>query len=297
MRIEYKILWVEDNKSWFDTMEELCEGFLDDLGFKIECNRFVNYNEVEAEIVLNNLKEYDILLVDYSLKGSPNGDEIIKLIRDQKDNPILTDVLFYSNDIQAVRDSIKKYELEGVYTSHRNDVFTKFELVANTTIKKVQEVNTMRGLIMAETSDLDELMSTIIQKLLKSDITEQIENYINGLLDEVTENIKIYLSKDIETKVINSGYFNSLKKAKTITKLYKLKGIGQKGFAHLYDTKVISTRNLFAHVTETEKEGEKVLVSHLTGKEEVFNEERCIEIRKDLIDFREILENINDELK
>jgi len=297
MRIEYKILWVEDNKSWFDTMEELCEDFLDDLGFKIECNRFVNYNEVEAEIELNNLKEYDLLLVDYSLKGSPNGDEIIKLIRDQKDNPILTDVLFYSNDIQAVRDSIKKYELEGVYTSHRNDVFTKFELVANTTIKKVQEVNTMRGLIMAETSDLDELMSTIIQKLLKSDMTEQIESYINGLLDEITENIKTYLSKDIGSKITNSGYFNSLKKAKTITRLYKLKGIGQKGFAHLYDTKVISTRNLFAHVTETEKEGEKVLVSHLTGKEEVFNEERCIEIRKDLINFREILENINKQLE
>ena len=149
---------------------------------------------------------------------------------------------------------------------------------------------------MSETSDLDNLMGKIIQKLLKSDISDQIETYINELLDEINGNIKSYQLKNIQSKVDHSGYFNSLKKAKTINKLYKIKQIGINKFAHLYDSKVISTRNLFAHVTESIKDGEKVLVSHITGEEEVFNEERCTEIRKDLIEFREILENINDKL-
>lgn len=296
MRIEYKVLWVEDVKSWYKSNFELSKEYLEDLGFKLVSKLCKNFEEVKKEYELNKLKDYDLLLVDFTLAGSPNGDEIINFIRNQKDNPILTDVIFYSNDIQSVRDSIKKFELEGVYTTHRTDFTSKFELVVDTTIKKVQEVNSMRGLIMAETSDLDALMLTIIQKLLKSKISTPIESYINKLLHEIPANVDSYLSTDIEAKIQNSMHFSSLKKAKTITRLYKLEGIGQKGFANLYDKDVISTRNLFAHVTEQEKDGQKVLVSHLTGDKKVFNEERCIEIRHTLIKHREILENIDTVL-
>lgn len=292
MRIEYKILWVEDVKSWYKDNFELAEDYLADLGFKLVSKLCKNFDEVKQEYGLNKLKDYDLLLVDFTLAGSPNGDEIINFIRNQKDNPILTDVIFYSNDIQSVRDSIKKFELEGVYTTHRTDFTSKFELVVDTTIKKVQEVNSMRGLIMAETSDLDALMLIIIQELLKSKFSEPIQSYIDSLIDEIPADVEGYLSKDIETKIKNSMHFNSLKKAKTITKLYKLEGIGLKGFASLYDKDIISIRNLFAHVTEQEKDGKKVLVSHLTGVEEVFNEQRCIDIRKDLIKYRDILEDI-----
>ena len=297
MRIEYKILWVEDEKTCYEDTKGLISDYLEDMGFVVDSKLCKTFDEVKTEYSLNQLKEYDLLLVDFSLAGSPDGDEIIKFIREQKKNPILTDLIFYSNDIESVRSSIKKYEFEGVYTSHRKDFITKAEQVINTTIKKVQEVNTMRGLIMAETSDLDNLMRGIIQKLLQSDISEQIEEYINKLLKEIDVNLEQFHLKDVQDKVDNSGYFNSLKKAKTINKLYKLKKIGINKFAHQYDLKVISTRNLFAHVTETIKNGQKVLISHITGEEEIFNEKRCIEIRKDLIEFRNVLEDINDQLK
>lgn len=297
MRIEYKILWVEDEKTWYEDTKGLISDYLEDMGFVVDSKLCKTFDEVKTEYSLNQLKEYDLLLVDFSLAGSPDGDEIIKFIREQKKNPILTDLIFYSNDIESVRSSIKKYEFEGVYTSHRKDFITKAEQVINTTIKKVQEVNTMRGLIMAETSDLDNLMRGIIQKLLQSDISEQIEEYINKLLKEIDVNLEQFHLKDVQDKVDNSGYFNSLKKAKTINKLYKLKKIGINKFAHQYGLKVISTRNLFAHVTETVKNGQKVLISHITGEEEIFNEKRCIEIRKDLIEFRNVLEDINDQLK
>lgn len=296
MRIKYRILWVEDNKTWYEDALGLTSDYLEDKGFLVESKHCKTFEEVEAEHTLNQLKYYDLLLVDFTLAGSLDGDEIIKFIREQKKNPILTDVIFYSNDIEAVRNSIKKYEFEGIYTSHRNEFTIKSEQVINTTIKKVQEVNSMRGLIMAETSDLDELMRVVIQKLLKSDISEEIETYIHKLLQETSKDLEKYQIKDTKSKVDHGGYFNSEKKARTINQLYKIKKIGINKFAYLYTSKIISTRNLFAHVTESVIEGEKVLVSHQTGKEEVFNEERCNEIRKDLINFREILENINSQL-
>ncbi len=296
MRIEYRILWVEDQKNWYDDSKGLLEDYLNDLGFLLKSKLCKSFDEVKEEFGRNQLKEYDLLLVDFSLAGSPNGDTIIKFIREEVDAPILTDVIFYSTDIESVRTSLKENGFEGVYTSPRVDFTDKAERVIDSTIKKVQEVNSMRGLIMAETSDLDELMTDIILKLLNSDISEQIETYINQLLSGISDNLAKYELKDIGSKVKHSGYFNSLKKAKTINKLYKIKKIGVEKFAHQYDTKVISTRNLFAHVIESEKNGEKVLISHLTGKEEIFNEERCAEIRKNLIYYREILENINEQI-
>ncbi len=300
MRINYNLLWVEDNKGWYGTTKELFEGLMDDLGFKLNCKNCKNLNDVNNEIQNNNLKPYDLLLVDFTLAGSPNGDEIINLIRSNEENPILTDILFYSTDVQSVKESMSEFGLEGVYTSHRNEIERKFELVVNTTIKKIQEVNSMRGLIMSETSDLDDLMLIIIHKLLSSEIKEPIIHYIQ---EEIISTAKRNCNKvwnfetDIKDKINDSRVFTSFHKAKCINKLYKVKEIGIKNFFCDYEKDIISTRNIFAHVKEiSDEEGKSVLISHVTGKEEVFNEERCIEIRKKLIEYRNILESINNDV-
>lgn len=303
MRIEYKVLWVEDVKSWYEGSRDLASDYLDDLGFKLSSKLCKNFNEVKDEFELNQLKEYDLLLVDYTLAGSPNGDEIIKFIRDQKENPILTDVIFYSNNIEAVRDSIKKYELEGVYTAHRKDFIDKLELVVDTTIKKVQEVNPMRGLIMAETSDLDDLMLEIIMKLLNSELAETFEKYIEESIKESIDNVsnKALGSSPTSDKINDSRIFTSFHRAKCINKLYKETSkngspVGMDKFFESYNKEVISTRNNFAHVKESVEGGEKVLISHAAGKKEVFNEKRCVEIRQNLIKYRETLEEINRQI-
>lgn len=297
MRIDYKILWVEDENSWYETTKDLFSELLEDLGFKLESIRCRNIDEVKTEVAKNNLKDYDLLLVDYTLGNTSSGDEIIEFIRSIQENPILTEVLFYSSAVENVRDSMHKLGLEGVYTADRKEIETKFELVFNTTIKKIQEVNSMRGLIMAETSDLDDLMVEIIVKLLNSDIAAEIDGYVNKRINE-TIGISQSLAANENTieKAQDSRIFTSLNKAKTITRLFKLKNIGIAKFSYSYDAKIISTRNLFAHVIESYENGEKVLISHSTGKKEVFNEERCVEIRKDLIEYRNVLEGINTKL-
>ena len=106
MRIEYRLLWVEDDTSWYKTTKELFEDTLDDLGFKMTVERCKSFDEVKAEAELNGLKSYDLLLIDYNLKGSPNGDEVINFVRGDTSNPILTDVLFYSSAVESVRESM-----------------------------------------------------------------------------------------------------------------------------------------------------------------------------------------------
>jgi len=297
MKIEYKILWVEDDKSWYDTTKELFSDTLDDLGFILISKRCESIDEVKKEVEENNLEEYDLLLVDFTLKNSDTGDIIINFLRGIKDEPILTDVLFYSSAVENVRESMTILGLEGVYTADRKEIETKFERVVNTTIKKVQEVNNMRGLIMAETSDLDELMYEIIEKMLTSDISENLTTYIQKEIEATLEKIsKITLDEDttIIDKMGDSRVFTSFHRAKGINKIYKLKNIGIEKFFEVYNRDIISTRNLFAHVKESYEGNKKVLISSSTGEKEVFDEKRCIDIRQSLIKYREILEQIKD---
>jgi signal recognition particle GTPase len=298
MRIEFNILWVEDEDSWYETTKDLFSDTLEDLGFKLVPKQCKTFDEVKKEIDRNCLKEYDLLLVDFTLKGSDSGEKIIEFIRNIKDKPILTDVLFYSSAVENVRNSMKELGLEGVYTADRKDVETKFEQVINTLIKKIQEVNTMRGLIMAETSDLDEIMLEITEILLKSDISKEIQAYIEEKIIKTISSISDIANNhelNILEKTSDTRIFTSIHKACVINKLYKSKQIGIKQFYKLYDQEVLSPRNIFAHVKETIIDGEKVLQSK-NGKQEVFNEARCIEIRKSLIKYREILEDIKTQL-
>ncbi|WP_159284806.1 hypothetical protein [Tenacibaculum maritimum] len=167
MRISYNILWVEDDKQYYEANLELIDDFLDDNGFEVKSKLCRNFGEVEAEYQNNHLKEYDIMFIDFNLDDKVYGSEIIEFIRSQDDNSILTDVIFYSSDIESVRDKLKENGFEGVYTSPRTEFIGKAEKVILSTIKKVQEVNPIRGLIMAETSDLDNLMLEIINKMLE----------------------------------------------------------------------------------------------------------------------------------
>lgn len=309
MRIEYKILWVEDEKGWYKDSKGLIEDYLDELGFVLVSKYCKTFEEVKTEHSLNQLKEYDLLLVDFTLAGSPDGDEIIKFIRKQKENPILTDVIFYSNDIESVRSSIRKYDFEGIYTSHRGDFIGKAEQVIDTTIKKVQEVNSMRGLIMAETSELDHLMLDIIYRYINKEEegnSKELENYIFEkaceFSDKNTAQYSSYKENDDIKGLINSGLFHSMVKAKSIQKLIKLLGDTTfkdlKNFTQDYNRDVISVRNNFAHVKEEidPETGNKKLVSHINGEAIEFTNETCIDIRKVLIQYSVRLNELNQAI-
>ena len=63
MRIEYKILWVEDEKNWYKEAKGLLQDYLEDLGFILKSKLCKTFDDVEIEYNLNQLKEYDILFI------------------------------------------------------------------------------------------------------------------------------------------------------------------------------------------------------------------------------------------
>ncbi|MBV5283371.1 MAG: hypothetical protein JZU53_13155 [Paludibacter sp.] len=297
MRLEYRILWVEDNKSWYETTKELFTDTLDELGFRLVSKKCENIDEVKAEISKNWLKEYDLLLVDFTLKNSESGDKIIEFIRGIQEQPILTDIIFYSSAVENVRESMHKLGLEGVYSADRNEIDTKFDLVVNTTIKKVQDINNMRGLVMAEVAELDNKMIDLLKRYVDGLKSEQKQEFIDKRKKRVLESLEKMINDftDIsEVSIFEHRDFNTYHKWMSVKNL--VKNIDDKDIKtklNEYEKEIIQKRNKLAHVKEiTGENGERTLADG----DFIFNDEICREIRKDLQKHAENFEKIKEKL-
>ncbi len=294
MKIKYHILWVEDEPSWYETTLQLFKDTLADDGFELISERKDNIQQIRELIAQDGLKKFDMLIIDFTLKDSETGDDIIKLIRE---NEIYTDVLFYSSAPDNVKESMFKNGLEGVYTADRKDIEAKFNAVFKTTIKKIQEINAMRGLIMGETSELDveieDLVMLFVEKYNKSD---------KDLRKIVKEKVLLKLESNVKNFWTNYDTFqkyfpkiDAVKKweiLRDLLKPLKDQDINIKTFLKhnsTYQDQVITIRNQFAHVKPVEENG--VLI--LKGRKDIsFTDEKCVEIRKNIIAHRQHIEKL-----
>lgn len=165
MKIKYNILWVENERDWLDSIVDDIKDFVEDLGFQF------SYEVASGKSEISDYNKYDLILMDLNLASEPTGDEIIREIRAMD---IYTDVVFYSaSGIAAIRAKGREKELEGVYYSGRNkELFLgKVQGVIMTTIRKTQDLTNLRGLVMAEVSELDVMMGEILSIFLGLDTT------------------------------------------------------------------------------------------------------------------------------
>ncbi len=299
MKINYNILWVEDNLSWYGTTLELFSNTLSDEGFELIAERKDNIQQIRELIDQDGLKKYDMLLVDFTLKDSETGDEIIKLIRE---NEVYTDVLFYSSAPDKVIESMHQNGLEGVYTADRKNIETKFDAVFKTTIKKIQEINAMRGLIMGETSELDveieDLVIFLVQKHNKND--EELKQIVTDkVFSKLESNVANFWNNynDFQSYFPKMEAIKKWEVLRDLLKPFKAQDNNIKTFLDnnsTYQEQVITIRNQFAHVKPIEENG--VLV--LKGKKDIsFTDEMCVNIRKNIIAHKQHIEKLKEVLK
>lgn len=297
MKLNYYVLWVEDDDSWFKTASELFSETIIDYGFNPIIDRKKNFDEVKNNIIETGLKKTDILLIDFKLRNSKDGDSIIDYVRN---NNIFTDIIFYSSDKQSIVDSIREHLFEGVYHSDRKELEDKFEKVFKTTIKKIEEINSMRGLIVGETSELDALIEEHLYLYIQTPFIDKFN--IEKFLEEkifVKLGEKLLFLKSQYSKV---GLKGLLPHIEAIRKWELLRGILKVNKEHKafisdflpvnarYQDDVIEIRNKFAHAQVIIKEdGKEVLKAFIGDNHFEFDDESFKTIREDLIKHRNAL--------
>lgn len=150
--MQYQILWVEDRPDWFGPMSESIGEYLTELGFEPVIPLCSDWEGVAKHLASQNV---DLIAVDYNLKGI-KGDEIVENIRE---NENFIEILFYTAD-ENWRETLPPHD--GVYRASRNDVEDKMRRLIALTLKRVQSPANMRGVVIAETTDLEALIEEIL---------------------------------------------------------------------------------------------------------------------------------------
>jgi CheY-like chemotaxis protein len=236
--------------------------------------------------------EYDLLIVDLNLAGT-KGPALIDKIRHNEN--IFTEVIFYSSEGEkAVRDALKEYEIDGAYCADRGEDFEdKARRVIKTTVKKIQDLNNMRGLIMAETSDIDATMFQIISNVIEKNTNGISQSVIDFIFDSVGKKVKSkkdafdgYLrNQNIKQVIKDNVMFDSSEKIKAVQ--FIINAIDHE-LTNPHKDEVFSTsysalkktRDLLAHVIEDVIEGKKVLRSG--NRELEFTDEFCFGVRTEV---------------
>lgn len=304
MKLNYYILWVEDDNSWFETTSELFMNSVNSHGFHPIIERKKTLEEVKEMLLGDGLKKYDIFLIDFTLRNSEDGGTIIDFLRNKN---VYTDIIFYSSDKQSILDSIKDNLFEGVYHSDRKDVEDKFEKVFYTTIKKIEEVNSMRGLIVGETSDLDAMIEESLSRCMELDIVKafDIDKFFNEQVLQKEQGKCNWLMAEYD----KGGIAAVLSRLDAIRKWELLRGILKRNkekhqyiarFIEInspYQSEVIDLRNKFAHSKVIlDGNGKEFLKAQIGDKHYEFNEEAFRLIRTNLIKHRKALLELTESL-
>jgi CheY-like chemotaxis protein len=288
MAIEYKILWFEDDAEIVSENAEVLREFLADNGFQLRINHQENGLHLENHIG----EDYDLILTDLNLSEEDTGDRIIAKLRDHS---ILTEVLFYSSNASGINDIITKHKwVERVsFLVGAKELQNKVRQLVTLTIKKLQEANTVRGLVLSETSELDVTMTEIILDLFKS--FDDGDKKKHELIEKTVKNREQRLKGLVATSNINNieelcGKLESGDRLNAITRLIKHKHreLGEGRFSGneevltKYKEEVLDVRNALAHSKETIIDGKKQIISHINDVQITFDDATCVKIRRDL---------------
>ena len=284
MDLKYEILLFEDDSDYVIAIKDLLEDYLDDLGFELVLN--VDEGDKFDELITKD--DWDLILMDYNLKSSRKGDELIRRIRD---NEFYTEIIFYSEDSKFDRD-LRSDLIDGVFFARgRDSLREKVKKVIKLTLKKNQDVNNMRGLVIAETIDIETKMDDLILSYFGSP-----EDEIRKVFEKILEPnfVGFTTSKKYEfiNKICKQRKVTLNEKREDVIYLTKLHNEFKK-----IDDDIIEIRNILAHTVEN-PDNKNTLISKINKNNLTINVDYdwCIKTRKDIIKHSENLDELLSHL-
>ena len=283
MKLDYKILWIEDDESWIESIKSEIEKFIKEKGhnpiFDIPQTIDKNY------FAQNNFNEYDLMLIDYKLEklSDDTGDKLIEKIRSKK---IYTNIVFYTSVTDKLREELTDKKLDGVYLFDRNQLeIDNLEDLCNLIeffIKKDMDTFSLRGIAMAEVAQFDEEILNILKnnnlyKEIIKKAKQQQENTYKTFSKKNSEILSLVFS-DKSTMILSSKSRKDILHSKILKDKTHLKNEYNE-IKDNYEKEILNIRNNLAH-----------------QKDSTLSENDKIKFGKDLIKFRKIFNILKEEL-
>lgn len=305
MNTFFKILWFEDEVTWFNMEKLRINAILQEHYLTPEIVRKDGDDFDISELTGN---DYDLIMMDYKLAAEATGDIIVSAIRQ---NDILTDILFYSSEEQDMLAAVAKGmpPIDGVYLTKRDyTIFTeKAEKLISKIVKRSEDIVNLRGFVLDNTSDFELRIKEILNICWQKFSDEQRQ-----LLIEITNNIlngkKSWTTKQIETAKASGNVFTYANDDNHLLGVADRLDIMQEvlpilfleysfpqtycpsNFKKYYIDKVNVYRNRLGHL----RFGEKTI--KIGGKEVEINQELHRLLRKNIAEVDKIIEEIETHI-
>lgn len=294
MLIKFNILWVEDQQRYIDTTGEVLRTHLDNLGFHLEIDQIVDPQATPVEGYLNNTSKYDLILVDWRFKdtpGSPDqamGGEIIERIRDKI---TFADIIFYSGDPDFEKD-FQDRALQGVYLSSRTDLKEEAKDLIDYLLHKTLHPKIMRGIIVSELSQIDDLCYRIIEKkynhpscdkpAFASSIRDSIQNQADSQHKSKMDFIKMG-DDDFIVGLHSTMNLDSHKRSLKVSEFAVADGLSTNILKHIQalpDT--VIKRNKLAHWKRAEETDVHIKLTYTGKSDYIFDQAEAALVRKSI---------------
>lgn len=204
MNTTFKILWFEDEVSWYRMERMRINGILEQHYLVPEIVRRDGDGFDIAEITSN---EYDLILMDYKLAEGVTGDTIVSAIRE---SDILTDILFYSSEEQNMLSALSNGmpQIDGVYLTKRDySIFTeKAEKLIRKIVKRSEDIVNLRGFVLDNTSDFEVRIKELLNICWHKFNADQ-RKIILETTDKLLSSKEAWIKKQVKTTKAQENLF------------------------------------------------------------------------------------------
>jgi len=296
MRLDFNILWVEDQPDEIKHSIRAVEAGLKEMGFLLNVIPAKGFNEVQ-KLMKDGLEDdaVDLILVDFDLGYSGgNGGDAAKEIRERFQH---REMAFYSGKSPGdLRQIAAKNKIDGVYFVPRTGIEDDLIPIIENILRKVLDISHMRGIVMAETSELDYYIGMGLVSAFENLDTVQKEKICNKSIEtirkryaEQTEKLDALCSiSDYSALLGESLLMTARDKSRSLIRLIKAANDLENKNKHKkaivdYQDNFQNIRNILAHGMVVKENGQRVFKGH----DKVINEDAMLQWRLDLIRHKE----------
>lgn len=153
--MDFKILWIDDEPSWVDSIISEVEEFISARAFFPVIERHEDGSKI-CEFI--DRADIELIIIDFNLEENETGAHLVDQIR-RKGN--FVEILFYSQDPTAVAAEFQKQN-EYVHCVTREDVKEEIFQLIEFSVYKHSNLGFMRGMVIAEAIDIENTLDEII---------------------------------------------------------------------------------------------------------------------------------------
>ncbi|WP_278466393.1 response regulator [Gimesia maris] len=277
MRLNYRIIWIDDTPTWVDSIEIKISEHLESFDYfpKIEIHD-------NGDTLIENCSDpdLDLIIIDYNLSHGKKGDALIKKIRDTGS---FTPIVFYSQEWPSSKPNEM---MDGVFRCQREDAVEKILNVIDITLHRLNDLSVIRGLVIAEAIYLE----IKIEELLVLVFEEKGTLFRNKII------FKGWLDFAKKFMILKSILKDQIQACKKSDKKNELERVNE--ILNLFDEEIVTPRNILAHSHPIKKDNRIVLESiNKQSKKIEFDSKSISQVRANLRKHKENLNSLHKILE